>query len=308
MGQSGQEQTVSTEIDPDIKERQLGLFDRARQHFQQSPLQPFGGPRVAGFSPLQEQAQSLAGTMATDPSLAGVEQAQQAAGVAGGIAGGGGLMSGLQQFQNPFTDQVVDRSLQDLNRSRQMALGDVSSNATTSGAFGGSRHGVAEAETNRAFADQAARTSAQLRSQGFDRAADLAGQDINQRLRGSALLSGFGGDVFSRAGGTAGLLGQFGGQQQALEQAQLDADRQRHLEGQNLPMQQFGFLQSMLSGAPVGQTQTSNVPGTRGADVAGGVLTGAGTGAAVGSVVPGLGTAIGAGIGAGIGGLGGWLG
>ena len=58
------------------------------------------------------------------------------------------------------------------------------------GAFGGSRSGILEAETNRAFADQAARTAAGLRQGGFDRATSLAGQDINREIGNRGFQAG----------------------------------------------------------------------------------------------------------------------
>jgi len=103
-----------------------------------------------------------------------------------------GQLSGanLSQYTNPFEDQVVQQSLDDLDRSRMMAQNKVGAQAGSAGAFGGSRHGIAEAETNRGFADQAARTASGLRQTGFQNAQNMAGQDISMRMQGDLANQG----------------------------------------------------------------------------------------------------------------------
>ena len=84
----------------------------------------------------------------------------------------------LGAYTNPFETQVVDQALGDLERSRLMAQNQLGAQATSANAFGGSRQGIAEAETNRAFADQAARTASGLRQAGYTQAQQMAMQDI----------------------------------------------------------------------------------------------------------------------------------
>ena len=75
------------------------------------------------------------------------------------MAIGAPSQANLQQYTNPYENQVVQQSLGDLERSRLMAQNVGGAQAGSANAFGGSRHGIAEAETNRAYADQAARTA-----------------------------------------------------------------------------------------------------------------------------------------------------
>ena len=56
----------------------------------------------------------------------------------------------LGLYTNPWETSVVDQSLADLERSRLTAQNIGGANAGAANAFGGSRQGVAEAETNRA--------------------------------------------------------------------------------------------------------------------------------------------------------------
>jgi hypothetical protein len=89
----------------------------------------------------------------------------------------------LGSYMNPYTQNVINTSLSDLDRQRAMTQQQNRASAAAAGAFGGSRQGLVEAETNRAFADAAARTAAGLQQQGFLNAQQMAGQDIGANLQ-----------------------------------------------------------------------------------------------------------------------------
>ena len=100
------------------------------------------------------------------------------AGPAGQVAN-----ANLSAYTNPYESQVVDATLADLERSRLMQQNQLGSQATAARAFGGSRQGIAEAETNRGFAQQAANAAAGLRQAGYQNAQQLAGQDIGRQMQ-----------------------------------------------------------------------------------------------------------------------------
>lgn len=50
----------------------------------------------------------------------------------------------IQRFQNPNTKAVIDTTLARAGQDQQMQINQIGDNAARSGAFGGSRHGVAE--------------------------------------------------------------------------------------------------------------------------------------------------------------------
>ena len=82
----------------------------------------------------------------------------------------------LSPYMNPFTQAVTDTTMSELERQRLIAMNQT--NSAASGAFGGSRHGIMQAETNRGFGDIAARTAAGLNSDNFMQAQGAAFQDI----------------------------------------------------------------------------------------------------------------------------------
>lgn len=97
---------------------------------------------------------------------------------AGQIAG-----TNLDPYFNPYESQVVGQTLSDIERSRQMQANEAARQAQAAGAFGGSRSAILESESNRNFAEQAARSAAQLRQAGFTNAQQLAQQDIQSRMQ-----------------------------------------------------------------------------------------------------------------------------
>ena len=109
-----------------------------------------GGGVVANPAVPAMQPNPMTGMMATPPQpTQGNFNVNQAA------------ASGLQDaFDNTrraigntgaFTNYVTDRTLSDLERQRQMQQNEIGAQASRAGAFGGSRHGVAEALTNEAL-------------------------------------------------------------------------------------------------------------------------------------------------------------
>ena len=112
----------------------------------------------------------------------------------------------IGQFMNPYTSEVIGRTAADIGGAQQMAMNQLGAQATQAGAFGGSRQGVAEAQTNAGFIKQLADTAAQQRQQGFNTALGAAqqqqgmmsqlagqgfgfGQQINQQQMQQAMLN-----------------------------------------------------------------------------------------------------------------------
>ena len=143
----------------------------------------------------------------------------------------------VQKYMNPYQQEVIDASMADLNRQRQMQQVADLNTATRAKAFGGSRQGVAQALTNEAYDRTAASTLANLRSQGFNQSQALALQQEQQR--------------------------------QAYEQQRLDAAR-------NLGLERLNVSQGALSLQPanLGGTQTTPIYRNQTASALGGALSG----------------------------------
>ena len=202
MSKSGGNQTTTTTIDPDIKKAYLQNLQQAQGVAAALPVREF-----AGFNPVYQAGEQqlvntgLAGRgmATTDVATAYANQAAQfqpyyTGGVNAGMTNQFGAvgytptdvtaaqsnMSNIGQYMNPYTSQVITNNLGDFEAARQAAVQQMGEAATRAKAYGGTRQGVAEAATNKAYADKAAQMSAQLRQQGFDTSANLMQQDLNR--------------------------------------------------------------------------------------------------------------------------------
>jgi hypothetical protein len=199
----------------------------------------------------------------------GLQQAMQGTQAGMGYQPQVGQIAGrdLSPYTNPYESQVVDQSLADLERSRLMQQNQLGAQASSAGAFGGSRQGIAEAETNRAFADQAARTASGLRQAGFQNAQQLAGQDIGrqmqadqfgvqQRLGAASQMGQLGQQAFGTGQAIQQQQMQQGLMQQGLQQALIDAARGQYAGFTGAPQQALSLPLAALGAQPNQSTTT----------------------------------------------------
>jgi hypothetical protein len=103
------------------------------------------------------------------------------------VNAGSFLNQNIQAYMNPYTQAVTQQSLSDLERSRQLEQQRTAAQATASKAFGGSRQGVAEAETNRAYGENAARLLAQQNAAGYESAQRASEADLARSMQAQQL-------------------------------------------------------------------------------------------------------------------------
>ena len=131
---------------------------------------PYSAQQLADLSPAQQQAISsaMSGIGGFQPYLQqGGDAVQQ------GIAGAQSASftpTSYQEFMDPYTEDVIATTQADIARQGAIQQNQLGASAVGSGAFGGSRQGIAQGEIARNVMDQQARTGAQLRSQGFAQA------------------------------------------------------------------------------------------------------------------------------------------
>ncbi len=248
--------------------------------------------QTAGLTPLQIQARQASQRLGQfDPYI------DQARGMieegAGTVSGGIGALQRAEQsgigatkmfdprsasmFYDPYEDQVVQQTLQDINRAAAQQDIGLRDRAISQGAFGGSRGRIAQEELARQTGRGAAEAVGALRSQGFGRAQDAARQSFEAqqgRQAGLAnLQSGLAGQQAALGGqqaalgqGIAGLgqqgqgmlgsqinmLNQLGAQGQATQQAALSRQFGAAQQLAQEPLQRLQTGQALLAGSPMG--------------------------------------------------------
>ena len=259
-------------------------------------------PQVAGQDALQQQAQTLAqqGVGSFQPFLTTAgQQAQVAAGLGttalgqlgtagttlGGVPlGATAFQQDVSQFMSPYQSQVIDASLAEFDRNKQIQEQQIKDQQTALGALGSGRAGVQLAEFGTGAARERALLQAGLLQQGFGQAAAARQQDIQNRFGLGQAQQGIAGATQGLGAFQSGLAGQqaqLGAQQQALQgtdisrlgqlgalnqaqtQAGLDAQREAARQAAFLPQEQLDRYAAQVTGIMGGypaQFASTNVP------------------------------------------------
>ena len=206
-------------------------------------------PKVAGQDQLQKDAQKLAiqGVGSYQPFL---QQAQLAS-----TASFNPQIA--QQFMSPYQSQVMEASLAEFDRNSQMQQQQIADQAVASGAFGGGREGVMQAEYQAGSDRNRAQLQAGLLNQGFQQAQQAAQQQFQNQQGLAQLVPGLQGTDISR-------LGSLGALNQAQTQAGFDATREANRMAAFQPQEQlqnYGNLVTGIMGGMQGSgTQTQQIP------------------------------------------------
>lgn len=284
--------TTTQETTTKLSPQQQQIMDTALPYAQQyasTPIQQYQG---SGIAPLNATEQA-AGSQALAAAQTGGDLASAAASSQKMLLDPNFM---LNPQSNPFLQQAAQDSA-DMTR-RQLTESELPSLRTgatmAGGAYSGgsTKAGIAEGLATGRTNDAISRNATSMMFDAYKTGLQgMQGAVMgNDKVQAQQLFQ-------------PEVTSAVGGQQRAVEQAQLDEAIKRFYTGQSLPFIQAQELMSLLQGMPgatASSTATGSVP--KGNMVMGG-LGGAASGAAIGSVVPGIGT----GIGAGVGGLAGLL-
>ena len=122
-----------------------------------NPYQAYGGQRIAGFQPLQEQAFKTVGGMDAGPA---------------------GFQAGIGQYMSPYMQNVVDIEKREAARQAGLMGTQQQAQATQAGAFGGARNAIVQAERERNLAQQMGDIQAKGSQAAYEQAANQFRQGI----------------------------------------------------------------------------------------------------------------------------------
>jgi len=223
---------------PGIEERKLELMDIARQVAQE----PIDLPdfQVAQLTPIEQQGIAAAQrTGVGAPTVQqGIAQIQSAAAPIGAQQ--------ISQYLNPYQQYVTD----EIARQGQMMQNQLGAQAITSGAFGGGREGVQQAELQGRTLSEMGRAQAR----GFQTALGAAQRQQQVGLTAGQQLGQMGSLQQQMDQADINQLMAAGGLQRQLAQATLDAQRQSTLQQQYEPYQRAEFLANLYAAGPKSQS------------------------------------------------------
>ncbi len=224
---------------PGIEERKLELMDIARQVAQK----PINLPdyQVAGLGALEQQGMNLAGTTGVGAGTVqqGINQINASAAPIGAQQ--------INQYLNPYQSYVTD----EIGRQGQMMQNQLGAQAIGSGAFGGGREGVQQAELQ----GRTLSAMGQANQQGFNTALSAAQNQQRTGLAAGQQLGQMGMGQQQMAQGDINQLMSMGGVQRQLAQQTLDAQRQSTLQQQYEPYQRAEFLSNLYAAGPKSSSQ-----------------------------------------------------
>jgi hypothetical protein len=230
-----------------------------------APYQAYQGERIAGFTPMQQQAQQ---------NMANLQPAQQL-GTATQLAGVGGLGSlgagqqfaqqatnpyAMQAYMSPYVENALAPQMREAARQSAMQGQQNQAQAVQQGAFGGARSAIVEAERQRNLGQQQADIYGRGMQSAFEQArqAQQFGADLGLRGYGQAgqmanTLGQLGQTQFGQQQGIIQGQSSMGQQQQALEQQRLAQQYSDFQAQRQYPYTQLAFMSDMLRGLPLAQ-------------------------------------------------------
>lgn len=305
-GGGGQSTTTVQELSDEQKEL-LSLVLPAATDITENPPTQFPGSTIAGFDPLQVQAQDNAVRTAVggvqplvDQTIASHKDLQKTA-LPGGVEGlntligGADAAKGAQDFflSGAALDPGSNPALQKSASSAVGALSDslledvlpgIRRGAQTAGQVGSSRQGIAEGQAIGDFQQQAGQITSDMFSKAFDTGLNttqkalgdtlgVAG-DSSKALLGEGVRSLFAAPELSElALLPSNVLSAVGGQRQALDQKRLSEEANRFMTDQLMPFLVAQDVADIAFGAPGGSTRANTSGGGGGVgDILGGLI------------------------------------
>lgn len=203
------------------------------------------------------------------------------------------IAGSMNNFTNPYYDDVIQGALGDMTRAKEMSLNNVGAQATGAGAFGGARHGIAEGQIHSDFARNFGNLSADLNTQNFNQAlqaafgATSAGQNQQGLAQGAAgALSQLGSQYYNIGNNIADRQMDQGEMQRMLLQQVLSGGNDQFDQYMEQPYRSIDLINAVLAADPRRGNATTNTTQTtkRGflstvgtlAQMVGGTLTGIG--------------------------------
>jgi hypothetical protein len=251
-----------------------------------APYQAYGGERLAGFTPMQQQAMQ---------GVANLQPSQQL-GTATQLAGLGGLGAmnagnqynmmatnpyAMQAYMSPYIQNALNPQMEEARRQSNITGQMNAARAVQQGAFGGSGSALVEAERQRNLGTNLANIYGTGMQNAFQNAqqaqqfgATLGLQGNQAAIQGASTLGQLGQTQFGQQKDILNAQMNAGAQQQALQQQKLTQQYQDFLNQKNYDKQNIAFLSDVLRGVPLSQqTQaTYQAPPSMGAQLGGAAL------------------------------------
>ena len=207
------------------------------------------------------------GTTASNPNFnvntAASQGLQQAMNT---TAAGQGYNSAQQagQYMNPYVQNVIGGLGRNAMSNYQKQANQLGAEATAAGAFGGSRHGVAQGTMAADVQNNLNQQVGNLMYQGYGDAMSRAAQDQQMRMGAASQLGNLSNLGFGMGQTINQNLSQQGAMQQALQQMAMDKAGQQYQGYAQSPYTALSAYTQALGSTPYPQTTTQSQQSSNG--------------------------------------------
>jgi len=254
-----QQSTIPAELRPfitDILEEGQAVKERRMEE----GYVPFEGPRIAEFTPEQQEAftgvRSLVGT--------GQQYFDPAARLTAASALAPTRTEEVQEYMSPYIQNVVDIQTREAQRLADVEEQQLASQAVASGGFGGSREAILQAEQQRNLQQQLGDIQAKGLAAAYEDAQRRMAEQRQRELGAGAQFGQLGvaapGQTMKELQG----LEAVGAQQQAQQQQALNIAQQEYEIARTFPERTLQDYSSIIRGfaAPIPASTTSTTQTT----------------------------------------------
>lgn len=215
------------------------------------PYTPYEEQRFAELSPAEQRAAELAmeGEGAWRPDLERARELTEQGATAFTDAD-------MEGYMSPYISGALDPAARELREEIARQQQGISGRAGMQGAFGGARHGIAEAEGRRGGLEAVSDLYGRGYQQAFESAREQFNADRDAFARGAEQFRATGAQGQRQLMDDIGTLMTTGGMERKLEQAGLDFDYQQFIEARDWDITNLGPLLETLSTVPYTKTTT----------------------------------------------------
>jgi hypothetical protein len=165
--------------------------------------------------------------------------------------------TGYEAYMSPYQKDVIDTTLAEFDKQAAIGKHGLGASASSAGAFGGARHGIAQSEYQSTSDANRALINARMLQQGF-------GQGLASQQQALGNISGMASFVPQLQAGLGQQFGQMGAQENQYAQALQNQMAAQNQMSMNYPMDRitqaaniFGTTAGQVPGAPVRPFQGS---------------------------------------------------
>jgi hypothetical protein len=247
--------------------------------------QAYGGPRIADFSPTQQQGFDLTrqNVGSYQPGMDMARSFEEQAGNTSTLGAaqpyldraGRSFNEARDEYMNPYIDDVVKKAELDARRSYDEVFAPkIQNQFTAAGQYGSTAHMREAARAARELTEGLQTSSQQARAGAYDEAGKLFGADATRQaglgetagqlsIADAGIKSQAGRDLSALAqqqhelgAADATAIGAVGQQERALDQANLDLAHKDFEEQRDYPREQVDWMSNLVKNVPYDQSTT----------------------------------------------------